>query len=53
MTDDPKTCEHCKAWTALIIVCGVNSNKGRCRKRDIRRMDDDPACELYEEFKEE
>jgi len=52
MTDEPKTCEQCAAWEPLIIVCRVPSNKGRCRKLDIRRMDDEPACEHYEEEKE-
>ena len=51
MTDEPKTCEQCAAWDLIepLTFCSM----GWCRKKNHKVDSDSPACEHYEEFKEE
>ena len=51
MTDEPKTCETCVAWDLIEQL--RFSAMGWCRKKDRKVDSDSPACQNYEEFKEE
>jgi len=54
MTDDPKQCEQCNAWDDLSTMGAYDGIcAGYCRKLDKITDSDEPACDMYEEFKEE
>jgi hypothetical protein len=54
MTDEPKTREFCKAWEDMSPMRAFDGIcAGHCRKCDKITDSDSPACQHYEEFKEE
>ena len=54
MTDEPKQCQFCTAWDDLSPMHAFDGIcAGYCQELDKITDSDEPACEHYEEEKEE